>query len=292
MAFWAVCPQAVCSTEIDLVKTRLNQRPIGIFDSGIGGVSVLGQAVFMMGNEHFVYYGDSGIEPYALLSPLQVKERCQDACEFLMDKDAKAIVVACNTATAIAIDELRRSYDVPILGMEPAIKVAVEYDLPGKIVLMATGMTLTSQTVARLIETYGSGFEIVKLGCRELITLVESGVIKGDPVERAITACFSRIDPATVSSIVLGCTHFGFLGPPINKVLGDHIKIADGNEGTIRHLRDILRQRHLTHDRIDANPQIEIYNSGKAVYVEKSRKILSQHLFNLKHKNRHATKDI
>ncbi len=264
------------------MKVDTKHQPLGIFDSGIGGVSVLGQALSMMPHERFVYYGDSGVDPYALLSPTQVEARCLVACNFLTAKNVKAIVVACNTATAVALNKLRRTYPVPILGMEPAIKVAVEYGLPGKIVLMATGMTLRSQNVARLIETYGRGFEIVKLGCRDLITLVESGVITGDPVERAITACFSRIDPAAISAIVLGCTHFGFLGPSINKVLGGRIRIADGNEGTVRHLIATLRRRGLVGDRRGATPRFEIYNSGAEAYVENSKKILGAHLAHLK----------
>ncbi|MBC8443797.1 MAG: glutamate racemase [Deltaproteobacteria bacterium] len=266
------------------MKTDLHLQPIGIFDSGIGGVSVLGQAVSMMLNESFVYYGGSGVEPYALLSPSRGEARCLAACDFLMAKGVKAIVVACNTATAVAIDKLRKSYPVPILGMEPAIKVAVGFNLPGKIVLMATGMTLKSKAVARLIDTYGNGFEIVKLGCRDLITLVESGVIEGDPIERAIAVCFSRIDPAAVSTIVLGCTHFGFLAPSIKIVLGDHIRIADGIVGTVRHLRIILEQRGLISNRVDADPQIAIHNSGGVGYAEKSKIILSAHLAHLKSK--------
>ncbi len=264
------------------MQKGLKYQPIGIFDSGIGGISFLGQAMYMMPNEHFIYYGDSGVEPYALLPLSAVKERCLTVCDFLMEKEVKAIVVACNTATGVAISDMRKSYPIPILGMEPAIKVAVGLNLPNKIVVMATGMALKSKAVAKLIETYGKGFEIVKLGCRDLITLVESGVIEGDAIEKAISRCFSQMDPTLISSIVFGCTHFGFLGLPVKKVLGDHIQIADGSEGTIRHLTAILQKQQLINDSTDGNPKIEIYNSGEKAYVEKSRKILAQHLFNLK----------
>ena len=145
--------------------------PIGMFDSGLGGVSCLGQGIHMLPHERFVYFGDSGVEPYALLPQTQVKKHCFDACDLLVEKGAKAIVVACNTATSVAIADLKKRYDIPVLGTEPAIKHAVNFGLPGKIVVMATGMTLQSEMLGALIDRYGAGCEFVKLPCRKIITL-------------------------------------------------------------------------------------------------------------------------
>ena len=253
-------------------------QALGIFDSGIGGVSCLGQAVKMLPHEHFIYYGDSGVEPYALLSPAQVKTRCFKVCDFLIAKGVKAIVIACNTASAVALSALRKQYPVPILGMVPAIKVAAEYGAKGKIVIMATGMTLKSQTLAQLIAQYAKGLDIVKLRCRNLITLVEAGVIDGVEIENAIRHCFREIDVASIASIVFGCTHLGFLEAPIKKVLGEHIRIADGNEGTIRHLKTILEKESLLNDMLQEEPRVEIFNSGGKIFIQKSHKILLKHV--------------
>jgi glutamate racemase len=183
-------------------------NPIGMFDSGLGGVSCLGQGIHMLPNERFVYFGDSGVEPYALLPKAEVKQHCFDACDLLVEKGAKAIVVACNTATSVAITDLRKHYGIPILGTEPAIKLAVSFGLTGKIVVMATGMTLRSKMVGTLIDRYGAGCEFVKLPCRKIITLVESGIIDGIEIEDSIQTYFKGLDPGTISSVVIGCTHF------------------------------------------------------------------------------------
>lgn len=259
------------------------QMPIGIFDSGLGGISTLGQAIHMLPSEKFIYFGDSGEPPYSLMSETDARNLCIRACDFLMEKGVKAIVIACNTATYLAVSDIRKKYGIPVLGMEPAVKVAADYGLKGKIVIMATGMTLKSPVVGNLIDRYGQGFEIFKLPCRDGITLVESGVISGPEMEASIGKSFAELDPGSISSVVFGCTHFGFLEQSIKNVLGDHIRIADGNEGTIRHLKNILGKADLLNDETTPDePAFEIYNSGGPAFIEKSNAMLKAHLAYLK----------
>lgn len=256
--------------------------PIGIFDSGIGGVSTLGQAVHMLPCEEFIYFGDNGNGPYSLKTEERVKEYCSKACDFLIEKGVKAIVVACNTATAISISDLREKYDLPVLGMEPAVKVAAGFDLPGKIVVMGTGMTLKSKMLARLIAKFGNGYDIVRLPCRDVITMIETGVIEGEDIEACMAGYFKELDSKEISSVVFGCTHFGVLEQPIKNILGDHVKIADGNKGTIRHLTNILRESNLLNPGNGSKPEILFHNSGTKTSLENSRKIFETHLKNLK----------
>jgi glutamate racemase len=258
------------------------ENPIGMFDSGLGGVSCLGQGMHMLPSERFVYFGDSGVEPYAFLPKADVEQLCFNACDLLVEKGAKAIVVACNTATSVAIENLRQRYDIPVLGTEPAIKPAVSFGLPGKIVVMATGMTLQSKMLDALIDKFGTGYEFIKLPCRKIITQVESGIIDGVEIESSIRSCFEGIDPGTISSIVIGCTHFGFLENSLNKVLGKHIRIADPNEGIIRHLKSILEKQNLLNDSKIKHPPAEMLNSGGEDYVENAKNMLEKHLVNLK----------
>jgi len=265
-------------------------NPIGMFDSGLGGVSCLGQGIHMLPNERFVYFGDSGVEPYALLPKTAVKQHCFNACDLLVEKGSKAIVVACNTATGVAIKDMRKRYDIPVLGTDPAIKLAVSFGLTGKIVVMATGMTLQSKMMDTLIDRYGAGCEFVKLPCRKIITLVESGIIDGIEIENSIKTCFKGLDPGAISSIVIGCTHFGFLKNPLKKVLGGHIRIADPNEGIIRHLKNILGQENLLNDTEINNPPVEIVNSGGEVYAENAKKMLAKHVLNLKEERKCSEK--
>jgi glutamate racemase len=257
-------------------------HPIGMFDSGLGGVSCLGQGIHMLPNERFVYFGDSGVEPYAHLSEAGVKQLCFKACDLLVEKGAKAIVVACNSATSVAITDLRKRYGIPVLGTEPAIKLAVSFGLPGKIVVMATGMTLQGKMVGTLIDRFGAGYEFVKLPCRKIITLVESGIIDGIEIEDSIQTCFKGLDLDTISSVVIGCTHFGFLENSLKKVLGEHIRIADPNDGIIRRLKNILEQENLLNDTKINTPLVEMVNSGGEVYAENAKKMLAKHLLNLK----------
>jgi glutamate racemase len=182
----------------------------------------------------------------------------------------------------VAVAELRQKYTIPILGMEPALKVAIDFGLKGTIIVMATGMTLKSRMMDNLIARFGRGHEIVKLPCRDVITLVESGTIDGSKMEVCLGSYFAEFNPDSIASVVFGCTHYGFLEKPLKKVLGEHIHIADGNEGTIRHLKQILKERDLLIEGEIAVSEAEIYNSGGPEYVANARKMLSQHLVNLK----------
>ena len=256
--------------------------PIGIFDSGLGGVSCLGQGMHMLPRERFIYFGDSGVSPYSLMPKPEVKDLCFQACDFLVDRGVKAIVVACNTATSVAVTALREKYPIPILGMEPALKVATDFGLEGTIIVMATGMTLKSRMMDNLISRFGQGYDIVKLPCRDVITLVESGIIDGPEMEECLGKYFAEFNPDSIASVVFGCTHYGFLEKQLKKVLGQHIRIADGNEGTIRYLKQILIERDLLSSRDADVSEAEIYNSGGPEYIANARKMLSQHLANLK----------
>jgi len=255
--------------------------PIGIFDSGIGGVSTLGQAVHMLPHEEFIYFGDNGNGPYSLKTEEQVKQYCLQACKFLIEKGVKAIVVACNTATAISISDLRKTYELPILGMEPAVKVAINFNLPGKIVVMGTGMTLKSKMLARLIDRFGNGADIVKLPCRDVITMIEKGIIEGKEIQACIAGYFNELDPKEISSVVFGCTHFGVLEQSIKTILGNHVRIADGDEGTIRHLTNILKDSNLLNPGDRPKADILFNNSGNSIALENSKKNFKTHLKNL-----------
>lgn len=256
--------------------------PIGIFDSGLGGVSCLGQGMHKLPGERFIYFGDSGEKPYSLMPKSEAKALCLKIGDFLIEKGVKAIVVACNTATSIALVDLRERYAVPVLGMEPAVKVATDAGLEGKIVVMATGMTLKSRMLDRLIQSYGNGTEIVKLPCRDVITLVESGIIDGPEMEASIGKYFAEFDPQEIASVVFGCTHYGFLEKPLKNVLGCNVHIADGNEGTIRHLKNILMQADMLNETPAASERtVEFYNSGGSIFNQYSEKMLEKHLANL-----------
>ncbi|WP_432406163.1 glutamate racemase [Wukongibacter sp. M2B1] len=249
---------------------------IGIFDSGMGGISVLAQAIKLMPNERYIYFGDSKNAPYGIKSPEAVRELCIYICDFFIEKGVKAIVVACNTATSAAIRDLRDRYDIPIIGMEPALKPATELESKGKIVVMATDMTLKEKKFSALMNKYGKEKDIVRLPCPKLVELIESGIVEGEAIEKSVKECFDGIDIDKVASIVLGCTHYIFLKDSIRAFAGDKVQIIDGNEGTARHLKDVLRNKKLLKNIEEDEIQLYIYNSKKDnEIIELSKKLLT-----------------
>jgi len=240
---------------------NMKKMAIGIFDSGMGGISVLAQAIKLMPTEKYIYYGDSLNAPYGEKSPKEVKRLSKNICDYLVGQGVKAIVVACNTATSAAIKELRATYDIPIIGMEPALKPAVEKFPKGTIVVMATNMTLKEKKFSNLMDRYGKNAKIIKLPCPILVELVERGKFLGEEVEEAIRNCFDGIDIETIDSVVLGCTHYIYLKDSIRKILGSKVEIIDGNEGTVKHLYDILQNSDALNDLDNEEAKIEIYNS-------------------------------
>jgi glutamate racemase len=239
----------------------LKSRPIGFFDSGVGGISVLKEAVKLLPNENFIYFGDSKNAPYGTKMVEEVKKLTFDAVDFLLSKGVKAIVIACNTATSAAIDDLRSNYtEIPIIGIEPALKPAVELNRKGKIIIMATPMTLAETKFYNLMKSYESKAEIEPLPCAGLVELIEQGIIEGETINSYLKNKLALFLEGDVSSVVLGCTHYPFIKKELSKVLPKDAAIIDGSFGTAKHLKRQLES-------MDAlNPQ---RNTG-TVYIVNS----------------------
>ncbi len=242
--------------------------PIGVFDSGLGGLSVVRTIRQLLPNESIVYYGDSKYAPYGTKSLEQVVARSADIVGTLLDLPVKAIVIACNTATSAAAEQLRNKYpDVVIIGMEPAIKPALQQS-HSKICVLATEMTLREEKFNALIAQLNATNRIVKCPAPQLVEYVESA--RQDEVQlRAILDELLLDSCGKVDAIVLGCTHYLFVKAQIQDYLGSHIKVYDGNMGTALHLKNRLEQLDLLAD-TDARPELTIYNSAGEGMVKKS----------------------
>ena len=167
--------------------------PIGFFDSGVGGLSVLKEAIKLMPNENYIYFGDSKNAPYGVKNVDDVKELTYNAFNLLREKGAKAVVVACNTATSAAVADLRKDYkDIPIVGIEPALKPAVELNRDGAIVIMATPMTLREKKFGNLMNKYNGGKEIIPMPCAGVVEFIESGDLDGDDLKDYLKDKFSE----------------------------------------------------------------------------------------------------
>lgn len=241
---------------------KMDERPIGFFDSGVGGISVLREAIKLMPKENYVYFGDSINAPYGMKSVEEVQELSFKAAEFLMSKGIKALVVACNTATSAAILELRARYsDIPVIGIEPALKPAIELNRAGKIIIMATPMTLAEGKFSDLMSRYGNDEgEIRPLPCPGLVELIENGIIDGLEIENYLKKILAYYMKGDIAAIVLGCTHYPFIKGSISKVLGSDVPIIHGSLGTANQLKKLLGKEGLLNFSSKSGT-VEIYNS-------------------------------
>ena len=188
-----------------------NGNPIGVFDSGVGGISVLGELIRQMPNENYIYFGDSRNAPNGTKGLEEVRELTIRNVEYLLELGAKSIVVACNTATSAAVAVLRRMYpNLPLVGIEPAIKPAVLHKPGSRIVVMATPMTLRQEKFQNLMKQYETKAEIVPLPCPGLVEFIERGDLEGEDLYNYLEELFRDVKQKPVDSIVLGCTHYPF----------------------------------------------------------------------------------
>ncbi|MBQ2699823.1 MAG: glutamate racemase [Clostridia bacterium] len=236
----------------------MNASPIGIFDSGVGGISVLRCAQKLMPNEHYIYYGDTAHAPYGTKPPQEVMGYVRSVVDSLLQKDAKAIVIACNTATSVAAAQLREELSLPIIGMEPALKPASLVRHGGHILVLATPVTLQLPKFKHLMTLYGEG--CIPVPCPGLMDLVEAGCLKGPEVEALLCKLLSAYQDKPVDAIVLGCTHYVFLKETIQWMY-PQAQVIDGNEGTVRQLRRRLEEADLLTDS-NAQGGIELLTSG------------------------------
>ena len=226
------------------------EKPIGFFDSGVGGISVLKESLIVLPNEDFVYFGDSINAPYGTKDVNEVKKLTFNAVDFLLDKGVKTVVIACNTATSAAIDDLREKYkDTPIIGIEPALKPAVEISRGKSIIIMATPMTLAEKKFSNLMKQYDKEVNIISLPCAGLVELIESGIIEGEKIESYLKGKLKEFMHLDVASIVLGCTHYPFIKNQLSKIVGEKTVIIDGSIGTVNQLKRQLAYNNLLNEK-------------------------------------------
>ena len=221
----------------------MDSRPIGVFDSGFGGVSVLAAAALRLPEERFIYLGDNLHAPYGDRTPEEVLAYTREAVGQLTGMGCKAIVIACNTATSAAADALRRELPLPVIGMEPALKPASLLPREGAVLVMATAMTLKLEKFHRLMERYGR--DAVPIPAPKFVTAVEAGMIQGPEIAALFDETLGPYLQKPVKAVVLGCTHYTFLKPALRAYLPKHIALIDGNEGTARQLEKRLAQASL-----------------------------------------------
>ncbi|MBQ7885768.1 MAG: glutamate racemase [Clostridia bacterium] len=221
---------------------------IAVFDSGVGGVSVLRELLRLMPHERYLYFGDSANAPYGTRPTGEVRDLTLAAAEKLMARSCKALVVACNTATAAAIKELREIYpDKIIIGIEPALKVAADHFPGGQIGVMATPVTLREEKFDVLLHRFADSCTVYKLPAPGLVQLVEQGKAESEETEALLAPLLSPYH-GKLDAVVLGCTHYPFAAPVIQSLLGEKTTLLDGGPGTARQTRRRLEAEGLLWD--------------------------------------------
>lgn len=216
--------------------------PIAVFDSGVGGISVLRELVKLMPEENYIYFGDSANAPYGTRTTQEVKVLTLNAAGMLYERGIKALVVACNTATAAAIEDLREEYpNLVVVGIEPALKMATDRFPRGHVGIMATQVTLREEKLEHLVCRFPDA-KVERIPAPGLVELVEQGKAESPETEALL---HSILDPwvGQLDAIVLGCTHYPFVRPVVQKILGDAVTIVDGGAGTARQTKRLLEER-------------------------------------------------
>ena len=213
--------------------------PIVVFDSGMGGVSVLREMTVQMPNEDFIYYGDSKNAPYGTKSIKKVQElTLGHIADFVENYHAKGLAIACNTATSAAVKLLRKKYpEIPLVGVEPAIKPAVYATEDPKVLVMATPITINGAKFHKLVAKLDDNATVYPLACPGLMDFVEKGILDGPELRGFLHKLMDPYLEKSITGIVLGCTHYPFLRKPISEIAGPEVEIFDGGEGTARELR-------------------------------------------------------
>lgn len=233
---------------------------IGIFDSGSGGLSVYRELVKVLPQERYIYYSDAANCPYGEKSALFIRRRARFITEFLLDKGADVIVVACNTATAAAIATLRSEYpDVPFVGMEPAVKPAALGTKSGVIGVLATAGTLKASKYLNTRGLYDSEVRVVEHVGQGFVELVEKGILDGPEAENTVRASLQPLLDEGADVIVLGCTHYPFLRPVIERIAGPGVQVIDPAPAVARQTQRLLERHGIS---MGAGYAIELHSSG------------------------------
>lgn len=225
-------------------------QAIGVFDSGVGGLSVLRHIQARLPNESLIYVADSLYAPYGNQTPAAIRARCFAVADFLIQQSVKALVVACNTATAAAITDMREKYhalglDLPIIGMEPAVKPAVAATKSGVIGVLATVGTLKSAQFAALLASYGHEVKIITQGCPGLVECVEQAALTEAHTLSLVEQYCAPLLAAGADTIVLGCTHYPFLQPLIAQVVGPDVALIETGQAVARQVQHRLMAAQL-----------------------------------------------
>jgi len=251
---------------------ELKEQSIGVFDSGVGGLSVLTHIHASLPDERLHYVADSAYMPYGCKSDQLVESRCMSIADFFIEQGCKAIVVACNTATAVAVQQLRLKYNIPVIGMEPAVKPAVSSSRAGVVGVLATSATIASDKFKQLGLRHGSEARLIVQACPGLVEQIEMGELNTAKTRSMLQSYLNPLMQAGMDRLVLGCTHYPFVLPLIREIVGEDVAIVDSGDAIARELGRQLSANGLLSsvnaEAQDESASIVFWSSGDIRKVE------------------------
>jgi glutamate racemase len=243
--------------------TGHSNSPIGIFDSGVGGISVLRAIREQMPEESVIYFGDQGHIPYGPRSMEQIRNFSEAITNFLLERNAKIIVVACNTASAAALKDLREKFpNVQFVGMEPAVKPAAEHTQTGKVGVLATPATFQGALYASVVERFANGVELFQNTCPGLVQQIEEGNLSGEEPRKILEDALLPMLQKDIDTVVLGCTHYPLVIPLIQQIVGEKVRVIDPALSVAKQTRRLLEANKLR-NQSDAKSNVKFYTSGE-----------------------------
>ncbi len=245
-----------------------NNNPIGVFDSGIGGLSVANASYSLLPQESIYYYADTGRVPYGPRSKAEILQFSREITQLLLDQGCKMIVVACNTATAAALQQLRKEWPkVPFVGMEPAVKPAAQATRTGKVGVMATLSTIQSERYAQLMHRYAAEVEVLENPCVGRVPLIEQGLLADNQTKQLLQTIVQPMLHQQVDTLVLGCTHYPFILPLLEELVGPSCKLIDPAPAVARQVARRLDEHQLAAAATNQS-HYHFYSSGPVTDLE------------------------
>ena len=236
--------------------------PIGIFDSGVGGLSVLRAIRAQMREESVLYFGDQGHIPYGPRRMEQIRDFSEAITNFLLERDAKLIIVACNTASAAALKYLRGKFpNVQFVGMEPAVKPAAENTQTGKVGVLATPATFQGALYASVVERFANGVLLFQNTCNGLVQQIEHGNLNGNETRRILEDALHPMLENNIDTVVLGCTHYPFVIPLVQEIVGDKVRVIDPAPAVAKQAQRLLEAGGVKNDSKERG-KVKFYTSG------------------------------
>lgn len=254
------------------LQAEKESRPIGVFDSGVGGLSILIELKKLLPHENFVFLADQKNVPYGEKSKKQLVGFLYKTVDYLVaEHDIKMFVIACNTATCYTIKELREKYHITMVGTEPAIKPASISTKTGTIAVISTPATSKSKTVKKLVGDFASGLTVLNIGCKNLENTVEKGKVSSPEVNKLLKKYLKEVKDSDADQLVLGCTHYPFLKGAIGKILGPKVKLVDSGKAIARRTESLLKSGKILDK---GRGQVSYYTTGNAQKFSKVASLL------------------